>query len=112
MKTYETVTEAIEIVRTTYKGREYAMGVYESDGDKDKLVDTITGDAVHIYDEQLSHDMKEDGLTLWPTDDNDVEGMALMETIYAVPMHRAPACGFEISARDFLNSIIEEAKKA
>lgn len=116
MVMYTTITEAVEIARTTYKGREYTMGVYEEskeNGEKmEKLICTITGDALHIYSEQLFHDMKNDNVSFWPIDDNDIEGMALMETIFAVPMHRAPRLDFEIEARDFLNSIVEEAEKA
>lgn len=111
MKLYKTIPEAIEIVRTTYKGREYTMGAYQETKDgSEKMIHTITGNALHIYGEQLFHDMVKDGISLWPIDDSDVEGMALMETIFAVPMYRAPAHGFETEAKDLLSSIVEEAE--
>lgn len=112
MAPYNTIPEAIEIARNTYKGRMYTMGVYEEKNGKDVLICTITGNALHIYGEQLFHDMKKDNISFWPTDDNDVEGMALMETIFAVPMSRAPHFSWEVAARDLLNAIVEEAEKA
>ena len=113
---YKTIPEAIEITRTTYKGREYTMGAYEEfteNGEKmEKLVGTIIGDACTIYAEQLFHDLKNEPITLWPIDDNDIEGMALMETIFAVPMDRAPHFGFETMALDLLNKIVEEGEES
>lgn len=108
MKQYETIPEAIEIVRTTYKGRQYTMGLYKCVGNKEEFIKTVTGEAVYFYAQQLFHDMKEDGFNFWPVSDEDVEAMALMETIFAVPMHRTPTCDFEIAARDLLNAIVKE----
>ena len=106
--------EAVEIARTTYKGRKYVMGAYKEsteNGEKvEKMVGTIIGDACTIYSEQLFHDLKNEPVTLWPIDDNDIEGMALMETIFVVPMHRAPKYDFEFAALNLLNQIVEEAE--
>ena len=112
MKLYDTVPEAIEIARNTYKGRTYIMGAYEETADgSEKLAYTITGDACTIYGEQTFLDLKGANICLWPIDDNDVEGMALMETIFvAKPMGRAPITQLGKIALDFLNHIVAEVE--
>ena len=112
MKDYKTIPQAIEIAKATYKDHIYTMNVCEEINGEEKVTGVIIGNALFIYSEQLFHNMKKDNISFWPINDNDIEGMALMETIFAVPMDRAPHYRWEFEARDFLNSIVEEAENA
>lgn len=107
----QTVSECIELVRATYKGRTYTMGLYKDfDNGLEELVGDITGDAYHIYAEQLSHDLLNDHVSLWPLDGTDLTATSLMEVIWTVPLDRPAYYNWERNALAMLNQIVAEAE--
>lgn len=106
MKMYDTVTEAVEILRETWRGRTYTIES-ETTGKR------VTGSAYDIYSEVLACELsgnKDHGY--WTVHENSAEECALMEAIYAT----LPYCGralqfdFERAALEVLNSIVAEVE--
>lgn len=107
----QTVSECIELVRATYRGRTYVMGLYKDLGDGvEELVGNITGDAYRIYSEQLSHDLLKDRVSLWPLDGTDLTATSLMEVIWAVPLDQPIHYNWELDALHLLNQIVAEVE--
>ncbi len=101
---YNTVIEAIEICRNSYHGRTYTM-------ENEETGEIITGSAYDIYSRQVADELKAHlESTWWPVDENDVEGCALMETIFCIVGMRPPQYRWEFDALELLNQIVAEAE--
>lgn len=105
MKMYETIIEAIEIVRNTWRDRTYTV--------KDEVSGkTVTGSAYDIYGAIIMHELRGEKNAFWPVNDMSAEECALMDTIYAAfPSGNRPLkFDFELAAQELLNSIVAEVE--
>lgn len=104
MEVYETIMDAISILRDTWRNRTYTV--------KDEVSGKVViGSAYDIYCEIIMRKLKGEKNDFWPVNERSLEECALIDTIYAAfPSGRAPKFNFEFAALELLNSIVAEVE--
>lgn len=101
---YDTITEAIEICRKTYRGRTYNL--YEAHSGE-----RLSGTAAEIYGEWLIRKLQDnDERDFLPVDDDSLEDWVLVETIDALEDTPPMQYPWEFAAEALLNQIVAEAE--
>ena len=103
MKMYETLMEAVEICKNTYRGRTYTV-------QEETTGEILTGSAADIAGEFILRKLMNQPNTFWPIDESSIEECALMETLFLVGLTPPIKYPWEFAAGDLYNQIIEEAE--